>query len=393
MSSSADTFTLSPVSTSGGPAQGLAAPQLVVAALAVGVLAVGVRAPAALARPARRHIGYSVKLGGDTFRIWGSASTGIMPKGCSVSPDGKHLFVTNFGRRRGKNVDVLDAVTLKHLRTLSWRGNAIESVSSRDSKTLYVSDFYRSKLHKISTTTWRVEKTVRPGRLPKQMTLSADGKILYVANWLGKVAKLDARTLRPLGSVKTGRYPRGLSVTADGKTLYVANTGGRTVTVVSTATMKVLRQIPTSRYPRHTALTKDGKLLYVSVLRKGRIEIIDTAAGKVVGKVYVGSMPRTIALSKDERFLYVAVYARHLVAIVDTRTRKVATLDLDIVKASGLAVHPRDRLIYVTGWCTGDVWVIQRIRPGERPGPLGSSHGHRSHYRRSKVNPYSLGCR
>jgi len=347
----------------------------------------------ARARHGKRQIGHSVKIGGNTFRIWGGANTGVMPKGCSVSPNGKHLYVTNFGLRRGKNVDVLDAVTLRRIRTLHWRGNAIESVSSLTSKTLYVTDFYKSKVHKISTATWQITKTARLRRLPKWMILSPDGKTLYVANWLGRVVKLNARSLKRLGRVKTGRHPRGLSVTADGKTLYVANTGGRTVSVVDTATMRVRKQIPTSRYPRHTALTADGKLLYVSVLRKGRIEVIDTALGKVVHKIYVGAMPRTIALSKDEKFLYVAVYAKHYLAIIDTKTRKAITLDLDIVKASGLAVHPTDKLIYVTGWCSSDVWTIQRIRPGGKPGPLGRKPRHRRYYHRSKVNPYSLGCR
>lgn len=347
----------------------------------------------ARSRYGKRKIGYSVKIGGNTFRIWGGAKTGVMPKGCSVSPNGKLLYVTNFGMRRGKNVDVLDAKTLRRIKTLHWRGNAIESISSLDSATLYVTDFYRDKLHLISTKTWQIRKTVRPGSLPKQMALSPDGKTLYVANWLGRVVQLDAKTLKRLGRVKTGRYPRGLSVTADGKTLYVANTGGRTVTVVDTTTMKVRKQIPTSLYPRHTALTKDGKLLYVSVLRKGRIEVIDTALGKVIHKIYVGAMPRTIALSKDNKFVYVAVYAKHYMAIIDTKTRKVVTLDLDIVKASGLAVHPNDKLIYVTGWCSTDVWTVQRIRPGDKPGPLGPKPRRRHYYRRSKVNPYTLGCR
>jgi hypothetical protein len=78
---------------------------------------------------------------------------------------------------------------------------------------------------------------------------------------------------------------------------------------------------------------------------------------------------------------------------VDTKTRKVAVLDLDIVKASGLAVHPKDKMIYVTGWCTSDVWAIQRLGPGDTPGPLGPMLKKRHYYRRSKVNPYTLGCK
>ncbi len=40
------------------------------------------------------------------------ASTGSMPKGVSLSPDGKHAYVTNFGQADGKNIDIYDADAL-----------------------------------------------------------------------------------------------------------------------------------------------------------------------------------------------------------------------------------------------------------------------------------------
>ncbi|MFH2007023.1 MAG: YncE family protein [bacterium] len=346
----------------------------------------------ARARARLRQVGYSVTFGGNTFRIWGGAKTGLMPKGVSVAPDGKRLYVTNFGRIGHHNLDVYDARTLRRIKKISFVGNAIESLSSWDSKTLYVTNFYGNRLHFISTNGYWIKTTITPGRMPKQMALSPDGKHLYVANWLGRVAKVDAKTGYRRGRVRTGKCPRGLSVSPDGKTLYVANTCGRTVTVVDTATMKVRRQIRTGALPRHTAVTKDGKTLYVSILSRGTVEVIDTVKGRVTHKISVGGMPRTLELSKDEKFVYVACYSSHHLAIVDTKTRKAVVLPLDIVKASGLAVHPNDKLIYVTGWCSMDVWVVERIRPGQTPGPLGKPPKRRLYYKR-KAQSWGLGCK
>jgi hypothetical protein len=78
---------------------------------------------------------------------------------------------------------------------------------------------------------------------------------------------------------------------------------------------------------------------------------------------------------------------------VDTRTWQIAKLPLDIVKASGLAVHPSDRFVYVTGWCSTDVWAVERIKPGGHPGPLGRPPKRRLRYRRDRVRSWSLGCR
>ena len=112
-------------------------------------------------------MGYSVTLGGNTFRIWGARATGIMPKGVSVSPDGTRVFVTNFGRKRGHNLDVYDAKTLDHLRKVDYEGNSIESLSSPDGKTLYVTNLYGYLVQALDTATWAPRWSVRVGRFPE----------------------------------------------------------------------------------------------------------------------------------------------------------------------------------------------------------------------------------
>jgi DNA-binding beta-propeller fold protein YncE len=142
-------------------------------------------APTARARarkPRPRQVGYAVTLGGNTFRIWGAGRTGIMPKGVSVSPDGKRIYVTNFGRKHRRNLDVYDAATFTPLRQVSFRGNTIESVVSADSKTLYVSNYYGYLIQALDTKTFKPRWSTKTGHFPKMMALSPDGRWLYVSS-------------------------------------------------------------------------------------------------------------------------------------------------------------------------------------------------------------------
>ena len=121
------------------------------------------------------------------------------------------------------------------------------------------------------------------------------------------------------------------------------------------------------------------------------LQVIDTGKRKVVKTVWVAKGPRTIALSADERFVYVAGYASHALTIVDAKTFKKKILRLDIVKASGVAVHPKTGFIYVTGWCTKDLWAIERIKPGKTGSALGKGLRRGRVYRDPKV-AYRLDC-
>lgn len=364
-------------------------------ALALGALGLLLTLGAAQAqqKPGPRQVGHSVTLGGDTFRIWGSVGTGLMPKAVSISPDGSSLYVTNFGHRDQGNLDVIDARTLQRRRVVSFPGNAIESVVCPSGRFLYTTNYYGSLVQIHDTRTWKIEHAFRPGSFPKMMAIATDGPTLYVTSWSSAtLAAVDIATQKVAWQVRTGRHPRGIAVSPRGRFVYVANAGGKTVSVVDSRSRSLVAQIRTDDLPRHLALSKDGRWLYVSTMKRSYLQIIDTSARKVVASVPVAPGPRTIDLSKDGRFVYVASFPGHALSIVDVAARKSVTLPLDIEKGSGLVVHPKDRMIYVTGWCTNDLWAVERIRAGETPGPLGQAAPRRYRARRDPRTAHDLGC-
>jgi YVTN family beta-propeller protein len=132
------------------------------------------------------------------------AATGSMPKGVSLSPDGKHAYVTNFGQSNGKNVDVFDAETLAHEATIDLPGNVVESVLSPDGTTLYASNFLRNSVMFVDLKTRKVTREIATGLHPKILVPSPDGNYLFAANWSGRsVTQIDiasGKAVRTLGT-------------------------------------------------------------------------------------------------------------------------------------------------------------------------------------------------
>ncbi|MBN2722596.1 MAG: hypothetical protein JXR95_00835 [Deltaproteobacteria bacterium] len=330
--------------------------------------------------PKARQRGHILTMGKTRFMIWGAASTGIMPKGCSVSPDGKWLFVSNFGRKNVKNISVYETPSLKFHKYLSYRGNSVETAVSPDSKTLYSTNMYGYYLDVIDIGAFTLRKRIKIGYFPKLILLNRAGDTAFISLWEGAgFMKVDTVSGVKKRYVTRKGNPRGLSLSPDEKTLYVANNRGKTYTVVD-LTGKLKNSVPPlvhhniGRGPRHTALSSDGKTLYISTLGSSSVYVLDTKTKKVIKRVPVGKKPKTIELSKDGKFLYTANYTGHSISIMDTSTFEVKTLDVDIVRASGLTVGHNDRFIYVTGWCSDDVWAIMRLKDNEKvPVTLGPS--------------------
>src|SRR5579871_3633608 len=62
--------------------------------------------------------------------VQSAAPTGSLPKGVTLSPDGRRLFVTNYGLKDHGNITVYDAADLKKLDTVDVPGVVVESAIS-----------------------------------------------------------------------------------------------------------------------------------------------------------------------------------------------------------------------------------------------------------------------
>lgn len=290
------------------------------------------------------------------------AATGSMPKGVTLSPDGKRAYVTNFGQANGKNIFVYDAETLAHEATIDVPGNVVESVVSPDGKTLYASNFLRNSVQLIDLSTRKVTREIPVGEHPKILVASADGIWLFVANWSGRsVSQIEIATGKVVRTLPTtGKNPRGMAITHEG-VLYAANFNGASIDVFRGPDMKDRHTLSACPIPRHLALSPDDKLLFVSCFHDSMLHAIDVATEKVVHALHIGSSPKSIEVSRDGRWVWSADYGKETnsVSVVDTQdwtARVYAVPGMD--RGSGLTVFPDGKRALVTGWYDDHVYLV-----------------------------------
>lgn len=311
------------------------------------------------------------------FRWWGGVKTGSLPKGVSVSPDGQNVYVTNFGFKDRNNVYRYNPADLNVEARANFEGLSIESVVSRDGQTVYVSNFKKRRIEALDALTLEVKRTYSVGRLPKHFALTPDEKILVVSNWLdGKLSVVDMETGETIKRITVGEHPRGTAVNHAGTKAYVANFKSWSVSLIDTRTWEVIKTIRSCNRPRHIAISQDDSKVFVSCYTSSLVQVIDGETDKQIRRIRVGRGPKTIELSNDERFAYTADYKNNSLSIIDTRTWKVKIVPAPLWKASGLAVSPDDRRIYLTGFDSVNLVVFERFFPGDpitEPGPNGPS--------------------
>jgi len=118
-----------------------------------------------------------------------------------------------------------------------------------------------------------VMKEISVGLLPCNMTLSADGSRLYVANANSDIVSVidteDDKLLKtidtkPIPDLPFGSAPNALVLDPSGKSLFVANGGNNLLVLIDLETDKVTELIPTGWYPGAVVLNKAGTELFVA---------------------------------------------------------------------------------------------------------------------------------
>ena len=84
-------------------------------------------------------------------------------------------------------------------------------------------------------------------------------------------------TGKTLQSIKVGKEPEGVKVSADGKTLYVTSEVASLVHVIDVASGKIVKNVKVGKRPRRMAITPDGKELWVTNELDASVSIVNTA--------------------------------------------------------------------------------------------------------------------
>lgn len=191
----------------------------------------------------------------------------------------------------------------------------------KDSNTVFLSLSTAAKIAVISLKTNNLKNYLDLPFNPGGTALSKDLTTLIVADQMpeGGIHFIALKTGKIVRSLKVGHTPDALTISPDGKLLFVANRFSNTITVVDYQKKRVLKHINVDRDPRSLAISPDGRLLAVgnnipnipatNSFISATISLIDLSALQVAKQVSLANGSQSVGdvvFSNDGKYLYVS---------------------------------------------------------------------------------------
>ena len=224
---------------------------------------------------------------------------------------------------------------------LAWSGTAFSADK------VYVANEEADTVSVLDAASFKVVATVRVGKMPHNVQVSPDGKLVWVTNngepalagapvhqtmgkgeheamsKAGAVWVIDAGSDAVIAKVPVGLHPAHVVMTPDGRFAYVTNGGDNTVSVIDASVQRVVATIPVGKFPHGIRFSPDGRQAYVANLKGGTVSVIDTASQKEIARIPAGKGPAQVGFTPDARLAFVSLSEENAVAVIDPATRKV----------------------------------------------------------------------
>jgi YVTN family beta-propeller protein len=155
-----------------------------------------------------------------------------------------------------------------------------------------------------------------------------DGSRVYVSNEaLSTLDVADAKTLKVIKRVPLSGHPNNISISRDGRRVYVGiiqPPGG--VDVVDTGSLQMVKTIPTKGSIHNTYVTPDGKFVVAGSIQGKTINVIDAATEAPAWTLEMDLGIRPMAFSKNPdgstKWIFAQLSAFNGFAVVDFATHK-----------------------------------------------------------------------
>jgi YVTN family beta-propeller protein len=245
---------------------------------------------------------------------------GDFPTNAVLSPDGNFLLVSN------------DGAGVQSLQVISTAGSRLlQTVPFYAPHTLFLGLAY-SPDGKSAFASGGGEDVIHTFSVGSDGTLTSTGDI-------------------QIGTAKDNPYPAGLSVSGDGKTLYVANNVANTVAIVDVASRAVTATVPVGNSPYATLVDPFNGMVYVSNWGDGTLSMIDPSTQAVVSTIAVGNHPSAMTLSPHGQLFVADSNSDAVSVVVDREVNRLSVGPVSVAPLSSspqsLAVSPDGKELYV----------------------------------------------
>jgi YVTN family beta-propeller protein len=258
--------------------------------------------------------------------------------GAAAAPDGSRLY---FSSEAERVLTVIDAKTGEVTRKIALTGRPNNITISTDGRLVYVgivSD--PGAVDVIDTTTLARVKSIPTEGGIHNVYVTPDNRYVVAGSIAGKkMIVIDAATAAPLWTLfDEGVRPIAFETNADGSTkrLFVQLSDVHGFAVVDFAQRKEVRRVmlpdipeaqrdkgPFNGSPSHgIGVAPDGKTLWVASRPNGMVYVYALPDLRPMGAVPVGARPDWITFTPDSRRVYIATEPSASVTVIDVPTMK-----------------------------------------------------------------------
>ncbi|MBL8021355.1 MAG: beta-propeller fold lactonase family protein [Leptospirales bacterium] len=166
------------------------------------------------------------------------------------------------------------------------------------------------------------------GSSPSDVTISSNGRFVYVPNRLGNTVNIYARSsstglLTDLGTTATGTAPVSIAIDPTGQFAFVPNFGSNTASAFTinqtTGALTANGTVATGSSPNHLLVHSSGRFAYVCNNASNNVTqlLINTSTGVLTanGTIAAGTTPSRMGFDYSGSFLYVANAASNNISI------------------------------------------------------------------------------
>lgn len=228
-------------------------------------------------------------------------SNGAYFFGMAITPDGRHLYVSEFNFGSGSVVDVVNTQSGQIETVIPVGLGPVDMTMTQDGSKVYVSNAYSSNISVIETETNTVVATLPCGGItPRCLQLIDNEQKLLVVNANShNLALIDLDLEQVVSTIPTGRAPNYFTTVCgdgyEGTKVYVSCRGDHlnpaSIDVVHLEKGSVTTRLAVNDAPLGSILAPDGTHLYVAV-GNNQTAYLDTQTDAITSYITVGSSPR-----------------------------------------------------------------------------------------------------
>lgn len=200
---------------------------------------------------------------------------------------------------------------------------------------------------------------------PDEMTLSPDGKRLYVVcTGTNEVVSVDPAARAVVARAAVGLVPRGLALSPDGSRLYVANSWSDSVTEVDAQSFKVLRTLPAGYEPTGLALDARHGVLYVANRLGDDVSVVDLASAVDERRLAAGKGSSYVTLSPDGSRAFVTHIYPNPGGFRSEPESEITEIDTaHRIVAARIALHSSAGVFHTAFSRDGRLGMVPELRP------------------------------